>query len=166
MSGEKVDGTFADRLGGEWYVALDVGLCRDIKLAHGVDLANWIDGKAASRLYQDDETLVAVLWMLCQSQADERDIDEEAFARLLNGDVLAAALTAIEEAVVGFTRPDRRELVRQAMATMKEATAEAIDKQRCKLASADTRRAISAAVDRAITKAGRELDKTLSTSGT
>lgn len=163
---EKRDGAFTDRLGGEWSVALDVGLCRDIKRAHGVDLANWIDGKAAGRLYQDDETLVAVLWMLCQSQADACDVDEEAFARLLNGDVLAAALTAIEEAVLGFTRPDRRELVRQAIATMRDATAETLDKQRAKLASAETRRAISAAVDRAISKAGRELDKTLSTSGT
>jgi len=166
MSGEKVDGTFADRLGGEWYVALDVGLCRDIKLAHGVDLANWIDGKAAGRLYQDDETLVAVLWMLCQSQARDRDIDEEAFARLLNGDVLAAALTAIEEAVLGFTRPDRRELVRQAIETMRAATAETIDKQRAKLASPETQRAISAAVDRALAKAAKELDRNLSTSGT
>lgn len=163
---ENREATFTDRKSQEWVIALDVGLCRDVKKVHGVDLANWIDGKAAARLYQDDALLVAVTWMLVAEQAEQRGVDEEAFARSLNGDVLAKALEAIEQAIMGFTRPDRRELVRQAIETMRAATAEAIDKQRAKLASPETLRAISSAVDRAVTKAGRELDRSLSTAGT
>ena len=157
------DNQFADKHGEQWALCLDVGLCREVRNEHGVDLANWIDGKAAEQLYRSDEKLVDVLWTLCLSQAERRELSEVDFARRLNGDVLAAALTAIEGAVLGFTRPDRRELIRQTI----EAARAAHVKQLAAIAKqieTDLPRAIDRAVERGRRKFADELAKS-STSG-
>ena len=79
------------------------------------DLANFHDGKSLQALWSNDEKLVDVLWVLVKEQAEKLDVDDVAFAKRLNGDVLASGLEAIQQAILGFTRPDRRELVRQIM---------------------------------------------------
>lgn len=148
---------FVDRRGREWSLSLDVGLCRKVLREHQVDLANWHDGKAAHVLALDDAKLVDVLWSLVAEQAKERGLDEEAFAGSLNGDVLAAALDAIRAAVVGFTRPDRRELVRQINAKADQITQRAVAKTLEQLTSQETDQAIERALERHVDKARKEL---------
>lgn len=112
---EELIGRFTDKTGREWIIDLDVGTCREVLKLTGIDLANFHDGKSLQALWSNDEKLVDVLWVLVKDQAGKLDVDEVAFAKRLNGDVLASGLEAIQQAILGFTRPDRRELVRQIM---------------------------------------------------
>lgn len=153
--------SFSDRRGRSWSIELNFGLARRIKRDHAVDFVNWQDGKAYTALL-DDEKLVAVLWCLVADQASAAAVDEEAFAQGLCGDVLAEALEAITEAVVVFTRPDRRELVREVANLGQKAAAKAIPRALELAASQETDQAL----DRAIDKAAKEATRRLATTGT
>lgn len=161
---EELIGRFKDKTGREWIIDLDVVTCRAIKKSHGVDLANYHDGNAHRVLWSDDEKLVNVLWDLVEAQAQREGIDAESFGKSLNGDALAAALDAIQAAVVGFTRPDRRELVRQIQAKASQITAKMIAKAAAEISSERTDARLDAALDKAVRKMGSEIDKAL-TSG-
>ncbi len=161
MSGETSVASFTDRRGRDWTIVLDVAICRDVKAQLGVDLANWADGKAASKLWSDDAALVDVLWLLLKEQATDRGVDEREFARSLNGDVLADGLKAIEDAVVNFTRPDRRELVKKIAAKSGEVTTAAIQRAGEEVDAAVTPERLKAQLDRTAAKARKAMDRAL-----
>lgn len=104
--------SFKDVNGTVWEVSFTIGKCRTIKSAHKIDFVNAHDAKAVTAIEESDELMVAVLWMLCEEQAQGRGMDETAFAEILNGDVLADAQYAIEEALIFFSRPERRDNLR------------------------------------------------------
>lgn len=163
MSGETAVASFTDRRDREWKIVLDVALCRDVKTQLGIDLANWADGKAASKLWSDDAALVDTLWLLLKEQAANCAVDELSFARSLNGDVLAAGLKAIEAAVVNFTRPDRRDMVRKIAEKSGEVTAAAVDRATQEIEAAVTPDRLKNMLDRTAAKARKAMDRALET---
>jgi hypothetical protein len=148
---------FKDRLNRSWLLSLDLGECRRVCRLHDVDLANWHDGKALHTLLVSDEKLVAVLWCLIEEQAKTGQIDEEEFARGLNGDVLATALEALTEAIVLFTRPDRRELVRQIAVKATQTQDDAVRRAIGLVNSQDATDRITVELDKAELEARRKL---------
>lgn len=165
MTSEEQIGRFDDKHGRHWSIDLSVGLCRQVLKETGVDLANYHNGKAAQTLWADDTKLVEVLWVLVEEDATKADIGPEEFAKSLNGDVLAKALEAIEVAVLGFTRPDRRELIRQIADKAKTVQIRVVEEAKAKLASSKTDALIERALVRESEKIDKQLEKQL-TSGT
>lgn len=158
---EQLPAVFTDRQGRSWSIVLDVALCRDVKNQLGVDLANWADGKAASKLWGDDGALVDTLWVLIKDEAKERGADERDFAKALNGDVLAEGLKAIEDAVVNFTRPDRRDLVKKIAAKSGEVTTAAIQRASEEVDAAVTPERLKAQLDRTAARARKAMERAL-----
>lgn len=158
---EQLPAVFTDRQDRSWSIVLDVALCRDVKNQLGVDLANWADGKAASKLWSDDGALVDTLWALIGDAAKERGVDERDFAKALNGDVLAEGLKAIEDAVVNFTRPDRREVVKKIAAKSGEVITAAIRRASEEVDAAVTPERLKAQLDRTAAKARKAMDSAL-----
>ena len=150
MARDVLEHQFVDRAGGLWSIELDVGLARSIKTATGVDFVNFATSKAAQKIHTDDETFVRVLWLLIEEQAAAAGVDEEAFARRLNGDVLGAAMLATLAGVVNFSPPARRETMRAIMAKTAEVQATAGAKMISRLNAPEMSRAIAAAMDAAL----------------
>ncbi len=163
MSGETTVASFTDRRDREWTIVLDVAICRDVKAQLGVDLANWSDGKASAKLWSDDGALVDVLWLLLKEQATELGVDEREFAKSLNGDVLAAGLKAIEDAVVNFTRPDRLDLVRKIAEKSGQVTTAAIERASQEIDAAVTPTRLNSLLDKTAAKARKAMDRAIET---
>ena len=155
---------FTDSHGREWSLAFSIGSARAIKQRLRLDFANVWDGKALSEVGNDADKLASVLWTLCQSQAKERDIAEEAFYDGLGGDALEMAAEALEEAIVLFCQPAKRpalrEMLTQAKAATEQMTTAAIEKLRSEK--------MQAAVASQVQAAGAAMDakiSSLTTSG-
>lgn len=106
--------TFKDESGSEWLIQIDAPTIKRVRQECGVDLAD-ITGQVFQRLDDDAVLLVDVLWVVCREQATARDVNDEAFGRLLVGDPIASASSALGEAIIGFFPPMRRSLM-QALA--------------------------------------------------
>lgn len=152
--------SFRDLRGRDWPLDLNFGLARRVLAAHKVDLVNWHDGKAYIALAQDDQLLVSVLWVLIAETAEGRGVDEVEFAHGLNGDVLAESLDALTEAVVGFTRPDRRELVRRVITKARQVQADATTRAARVAASPEADRAVSRKMEEVEKRVLRDLETT------
>lgn len=116
--------SFKDLGGNEWIISFNIGNCRRLLELTKLDFANAHDGKAVSEIQANDSKMVQVLWLLIEEQAKAKGIEEDAFWRNLDGNVLEEAQNAIEEAVLGFTRPERR----AALKAILDKKREAIDK--------------------------------------
>lgn len=116
---------FVDRLGRLWVIELNVTLARAIKQSLGLDFLNAHDGKAIASISQSDELLVECLWMLCERQAAQllvrrgdcenavqTPLEPEEFAAGLGGDELQGGLQAIGDAVILFSRPAKRPVMK------------------------------------------------------
>jgi hypothetical protein len=107
--------TITDKTGQEWRLAsLTLGLVLDIRDEAGVDFlqargkdkdeAGKAAGEMLAKLY-DPFTLGSVLWMLLGKQAEERKIDERAFAHLFESDTYPMMREAVLGLVLDFTLP-------------------------------------------------------------
>ena len=105
--------TFTDTEARTWTLSLNVTTAKRLK-AQGLDLIDALDD-ALERLIGDPMLLADTLWSLCQTQAKERDIDEEAFGSALGGDSIDQATTALLEAIAGFFPSHRRAAMRHAL---------------------------------------------------
>ena len=105
------DGLFTDARQREWRLELNFALAKRLRDVTGLDFVNYHDGKALLSIHESDEKLEQVLWLLCAKSEDELGVDEEAFGRGLGGEALEQALAALEEALVSFSRPARRQAI-------------------------------------------------------
>ena len=105
---DQLSARFTDRRQRTWLVELNYALGKHILNVTGLDFINAHDGKALVGVLQSDETLVQVLWLFCEEQAETAKVDETEFGRGLDGPTLEAAINALEEAVLNFCRPARR----------------------------------------------------------
>lgn len=94
---------FKDRTGEEWEIGFDLPIIPKVRAA-GFDL-NKI-GKDAAELdvLDDPEKLGAVLWELCESQAEKRELSPEEFAKRFDGPAIWAARDAVMEAIADFSQ--------------------------------------------------------------
>lgn len=116
--------TFKDNKGQEWDVAVTVASAETLRDTLNIDILTF--GKeedpasarcmpmVVHRLEQDVSLLVDVLFVICQRQARERGVSDEAFGHLLGGESLDQAATALQDEILAFTRDPnaRKTLVR------------------------------------------------------
>ena len=104
-----VPSTFTDLEGRSWKIQLNYGLIRQVLKTTGVDLLKLFeDAEHLQRLAGDDETMLAVLWLLVADQAAAQSIEEAAFWCGFDDDVLYSAFNAVLGGLIGFFRPDKR----------------------------------------------------------
>lgn len=105
--------SFKDKEGREWRLSLNFRTLERLR-DEGIDLT---DPKTVLALGDDPYRLGMTLWTLAQSQADTAGVSPDAFAEATaDGDVIEAAVVALVEELVSFTRPARRDALRKAMA--------------------------------------------------
>lgn len=109
---------FEDKFGHLWKIDLTVGLLRDVKRKTGVDLLAALDDASSLRKLSDDiETLVNVIWLLVEDQAEafpgDKPLTDEEFGRRLNGQSVDDATRALLEALVDFFPQSRRPILQK-----------------------------------------------------
>ena len=107
--------TFHDSTGRAWAVALNVGVLKRVRSLCDVDLMAAVEGKLVERLVSDPVLLCDVLYAVCQEEAEAKNVSDEEFGRLLAGDVIDSATTALLEELVDFFPKRRREVLRTAL---------------------------------------------------
>ena len=111
---------FIDKEKDVWVIALDLRTMRRVRDVLDVDLLK-LDQALIEKLTGDIYTLVDVLWLVCEEQADKRHVDDQKFGELLSdGDVIEAASTALLEGIVDFFPEARRVPMRRALVKIAE----------------------------------------------
>jgi hypothetical protein len=104
--------SFKDTNGREWLVTLNVAQIKRVRVRLKINLADLQEGNLLVRL-SDPVTLVDVLFVLVQPQAEENSVTDEQFAAGLGGDTLYSASTALLEALCDFFPEPQRTLLRK-----------------------------------------------------
>ncbi len=152
---------FHDNQQRTWRLEFTVGLAKRIRRLTSLDFVNAADGKALRAIAFDDEKLVQVLWLLCAEQCEAAGVVEEAFGMGLAGDQLGDAILALQEALVSFSRPDKRPAMQAILDRARKAQQKAVELVVQKVNSP----AMDQALDREIKKAGDKIDEQLATDG-
>ncbi len=140
--------TFKDDKGRDWRVRVDVTTIRnvrEIKTADGeiIDLGSLARVADTFIKMADDPCLLAnVLYVLCEKQAAELGVSDEDFGRLMAGDVIEHAATAMEEAVTDFFPQQKRSLLQRLRKKVVEVEAAGINLVSEKLDSPDLEKRI------------------------
>ncbi len=119
--------SYKDTNGREWLVTLNVAQVKRVRERLGVNLADLQEGNLLVRL-SDPVTLVDVLFVLVQPQADENSVTDEQFAAALGGDTLSSASTALLEALCDFFPQPTRLMLRKVLAQTQARQADAVTK--------------------------------------
>lgn len=98
---------FKDNNNSEWEIAINVAAVRKVRNILNADLLDI--QTTMPRLLADPIFLVDVIYVLCQSQANECNISDEQFGSAMAGDALGAAKQALIEELKDFfpTREER-----------------------------------------------------------
>lgn len=127
--------TFTDTTGHVWSLSVTVRTVKQVKEATDVLLTELFDDDCAllARLSKDVCTLVDIIWVICQSQAEEAGVSEGEFAERLGGDALGDASEAFARAIADFfTSPEQRRglhaMLNKIQATGREAAGMAADR--------------------------------------
>ncbi|KKL70195.1 hypothetical protein LCGC14_2107340 [marine sediment metagenome] len=109
--------TFKDDKGRDWRVHVDLPAIvnvREIDTEEPIDLGSLKD-MASNNIRMGDDTclLCAVLFVVCEEQAKERELDYVKFSKLILGDVIEEATLALEEATISFFPQSRRSLLQR-----------------------------------------------------
>ena len=119
--------SFKDTNGREWLVTLNVAQVKRVRERLKINLADLQEGNLLARL-ADPVTLVDVLFVLVQPQAEENSVTDEQFASALGGDTLSSASTALLEALCDFFPQPTRLMLRKVLAQTQARQAEAVTK--------------------------------------
>ena len=108
---------FTDEEKRDWKVRVDVftiANVREIDTDKVIDLGS-LEHMADNftRMAADPCLLCAVLFVVCEEEAKERGLDYVKFSKLILGDVMEEANLALEEAIINFSRPKSRSLMRR-----------------------------------------------------
>ena len=154
---------FTDNAGRTWELAINVTQIGRVRSLNGVDLYSLTDDDSALvGILSDPCKLVAVLYVLCKAQAEEKHVSEEQFGEGLAGGTLEAAGEAFVREVIFFI-PNQK--IREAKLRVFEAAKRATDTAAAKAEAAmpemmrlSEQRMILAA-DKAIAKAFADLQE-------
>lgn len=148
---------FTDAAGRDWSLALSIGAAKRVKEHPQTNLDLLDDPKALDTLLRNSYLLANVLWLLCEDQAKTANVADKDFGEGLAGDAIEQATNALLEAMVDFFPSSRRDPLRQALATMKEAQAKANKMIQGKLTSP----AMASLMDRELRTMSDDLDQLL-----
>lgn len=119
---------FKDKNQTPWELELTAGSVLRIKAHCQIDLGNIIsfsgdDKKEGTldRLGNDVALLCSVLWLLCEKQAESKNLDQAGFFDLLDGDAVEAAADALIDEIINFSRPAQRKVLRKLRELSREA---------------------------------------------
>ena len=157
--------TWKDNQGRSWKLAINVNTIKRVRERAGVNLLDVFDGQLLNRLSEDPELLVNTLYVVCQPQAEQQAISEEAFAELLVGDAIEEAATALVQGLIDFFPKDRREVLGRLWKATGKAQAEAIKLVSGKLDDRQIEATIQAAMRQASEQIDRELQTFIAASG-
>ena len=110
---------FKDTEGREWIVRIDVSAIKRVRDLLGLDLLSIAEGEQEGELLQqlicDPIVLCDVIYCVCKTKADEREISDEDFGRAMAGDAIDHATTALLESLVEFFPLAKRQLLSKAL---------------------------------------------------
>lgn len=148
--------TFKDSQNNEWTLKLNPLLVRSTHKLTGVHLTN-LEADPFSKLEADPLLLCDVLWCLCEDQAKTRNVTAEQFYQLLEGEQIAAAADALEQAIVFFSLPAKRSTLRGVLEKNRILRQKAMDTAMSRLEDPATEQriltALSQEAERAISRA-------------
>ncbi len=103
---------FTDDKGRDWRVHVDLPAIvnvREIDTEEPIDLGS-LKNFATNFIRMGDDTclLCAVLFVVCEEQAKERELDYVNFSKLILGDAIEEATLALEEATTNFFPQSKR----------------------------------------------------------
>ena len=95
---------FTDKNGGFWNLELDFGMVLDIKDQTGIDLDSMMKKpeSLAEIVLTEPSKLVSILYVMCEAQCKDKNIDPRQFGRLFNRDAIDAAGNAFIESLFLF----------------------------------------------------------------
>jgi len=104
---------FKDTTGRTWRVNITIGSAKRVRDLLGVSLLSPLTGDPplVSRLTVDALTQAEVLWALCEPDAADEGIAEDAFYGYLVGPTLDQAVKALMEELADFFRRLRRDAI-------------------------------------------------------
>lgn len=106
---------FRDTNGREWRIRLTAPKLSAVRESTGISLAT-PSGEGAVNATADGEILTRVLWLLCSDQEPRVTPDQFAEA-VASGEVFEAARIALHDAIVDFTPPSQRPMLRKVLET-------------------------------------------------
>ena len=118
--------SFKDKNGLEWNVEVNMATVKRVKNATGINIADLDNVEFMQKLKDDLIFLIDLLYLVCKPQADERGINDEAFAGLIFGDVLEQAVSAFLESYVDFFPQGTRRRLRAAQSLVSPAIEKAL----------------------------------------
>jgi hypothetical protein len=107
--------SFKDKNGQEWTVSLDPVIADEIEQKHKIQIVN-LQEDPLLKLRTDPMTAVAVLYLICQDQVNQKDMTPAQFAKCLPFPP-DEWLKAIEESIVSFFPTGRASHVREVLAS-------------------------------------------------
>ncbi len=121
--------TFKDSQGREWNLAINVDAVKRVRSLLDVDLLEVTDGKLLERIASDEVLMVDLVYVLVKPEADAKGVTDEEFGRAMAGDAIDAAYTAFMEELTSFFRnPQRRALLKKALAKLNDLEARVLDR--------------------------------------
>lgn len=128
--------TFHDSIGREWKIDINVSSYAKVKTECSFDLLKLFAGgeSGVEDLLSNPPQLVAVLWTLCEQQAEKAAITPEQFGVGFAGDSLQDAAFALIEATIDFfPNARKRALAREVVGKIKEVETERINQAQRRL---------------------------------
>lgn len=157
---------FVDQRGRTWRLELNYSLAKRLREATSLDFVNYQDGKALLAIHDSDEKLVQVLWLLCESQAQAASVGEEEFGVGLGGDALEQAIEALEQALINFSRPARRQAMQAIRDKAHELVAAQTDLATTKIRSPKVTQLMEAKIREVSEQIDRQIDAAMQTPST
>jgi hypothetical protein len=129
--------SFKDSQGRDWNIAVNVNSAKRVRDGvAGFDLMKVVEDKhTIAKITDDPFTLVAVLYAICQPQAEAASVTPEAFGEAMGGDALDQAATALLADLVDFFPPHRRGPLKAAVETLRTIQAKAAEMATAKIQS-------------------------------
>lgn len=124
--------TFTDSKCRDWTVDVNVTAVKRVRDRLSIDLLDLSSGQLFEKLVADPIALVDVLYVLCEPQANERQVTDVQFGEAMAGDAIEAATTALLESLIEFFPKAKRAVLEKAVQKLRtvEAMAAQVASQR------------------------------------
>lgn len=152
---------WTDEAGNVWSTRITVNTIRRVRERLSINLLAIFEGDLLSRIADDPELLVNVIYVVCEPTAEERGISDEAFGELLVGDTIEQAASALIEGLCGFFPRGRREVLKKMWSKTNQTQARAMQMVDRKIDSPQ----VEVAISRLIEAEEAAIDQRLSSSG-
>lgn len=127
--------TFKDTAGRSWSLQINVDAIKRVRGLLSVDLLEIADGKLIERLAGDPILLCDVVFAILKPDADAQSVSDVDFGRAMGGDCLEQATTALLEELADFFPLSKRQVLRLALAKLRDVDAKIVALAEKKLSS-------------------------------